>query len=181
MKNNPHYYSIGLLCLSILITGGGYYFVAKSLWSKAASVATYKNELISGDQKKQFAQIMLKSFESSQDEISLLQSFFVKKQGEVDFIEFIEQTAQKEGLEVKMEVSIDSPKNMASYGMEYLVLNLQVRGPWSRVWNFSRMLEVLPYSTNLKSFALIQEEGEIGSVASRVWKGIYTVKVLKKK
>jgi Tfp pilus assembly protein PilO len=183
MKNHSRYYTIALLSICILIIGGGYYFVIKTLWSKAASVATYKNEIISGEQKKQFSNIMLKSFEAARSDISLLQNFFVKKQSEVDFIEYVEQTAKSQGLEIVIDtVSLDSPKNIAAYKMEYLVLSFNVKGPWSRVWNFSRMLEVLPYSINIRSLALLKEGGgETDLTSVGAWKGVYTIKVLKKK
>lgn len=183
MKYHSRYYTIVLLSVCILIVGGGYYFVIKTLWSKAASVATYKNEIISGEQKKQFSHSMLKSFKNYQADISLLQSFFIKKQSEVDFIEYIERTAKSQGLGIVIDtVSLDSPKNIAAYNIEYLVLNFNVKGSWSRVWNFSRMLEVLPYSTNIRSFALLKEGGgELSTTSVSTWKGIYSIKVLKRK
>jgi hypothetical protein len=155
----------------------------KILWTKAASVATYKNDIVSADQKKEFARTMLNSFASVQDDISLLQTFFVKRQGEVYFIEYLEQTARSQGLEIFIDtVSVDSPKQLATYDVEYLVLNFNVRGEWSRVWNFSRMIEVLPYSVKLQSLALIREGVvEQNTNQSSVWKGVYTIKVLKKK
>lgn len=181
MKHS-RYYTITLLGLCIIALGGAYYFVVRTLWSKAASVSTYKNEIISGEQKKQFASLMLKSFENAQADISLLESFFVKRQGEVDFIEYIEKTAKDQGLAIDMDVSLESPKNLAAYNMEYLVLNFSVTGSWSRVWNFSRMLEVLPYSTDIRSLALLKEGGDDTATSSvSVWKGIYSIRVLKKK
>lgn len=182
MKHHSRYYTIIMLSACILILGGAYYVVVKTLWSKAASVATYKNEIVSGEQKKQFASLMLKSFESSQIDISLLQRVFIKRQGEVDFIEYVENTAKEQGVEITMDVSLDSPKNLTTYNMEYLVLNISVKGSWARVWNFSRILEVLPYSINVRSLALLKEGGSESDVSSAgSWKGVYNIKVLKKK
>ncbi len=182
MKSNHRYYAIGALCLTIILVCGGYYAALTMLWKKGSSVASYKQELLSGEQRKKVSETMIASFEKSKNDISLVQSFFVNKQGEVDFIEFIEKVAQEEDLEIKMDVSIDSPTDLAAYNMEYLVLKVQVRGAWSRVWNFSRMLEVLPYSVNVKSFALVGEKKtEVGSGARGLWTGVYTLNVLKHK
>jgi len=184
MKPRSRYYTIGIVALSILFLIGGYYVTIRTLWSKAASVATYKNEIISANYIKQFAQIMFNSFEGSKEDISLLQTLFIQKQGEVDFIEYIEQLARSQGLEVAMDtVSVDSPKHISAYGMEYLVLNFNVKGSWSRVFNFSRMLQVLPYASSLQDMNMIREGevGEAGKPQSGVWKGVYTIKVLKKK
>lgn len=182
MKSNHHYYSIGALCLVIILICGGYYITLKTLWKKAASVAAYNQELLSGEQRKKVSETMIASFENSKNEIERIQGFFVKKQGEVDFIEFIERVAQEEGLEIKMDVSIDTPTQVAASNLEYLVLKMQVKGVWSRVWNFSRMLEVLPYSVNVKSFALIGEKKtEVGAGGRGMWTGVYTLNVLKYK
>lgn len=183
MKSHSRHFIILLLTLGILLLGGGYYMIINMLWAKAASVAVYKNDIVSADQKKEFAKNMLNSFALVQDDISLLQTFFVEQQGEVDFIEYLEQTVQSQGLEVSIDtVSVDAPKNIATYGMEYLVLQFNIRGTWSRVWNFSRMIEVLPYSVKIQSFALIREGDTVENTNQLgIWKGVYTIKVLKKK
>lgn len=183
MKTRVRYYIIAVCATLILLLGGGYYLTTKTLWSKAASVATYKNEIISANYIKQFAQIMFSSYESSRADILLFQSFFIKKEGEVDFIEFIEQAARAQGLDVSIDtVSIDSPKNVNVYNMEYFILNFTVKGSWSQVFNFSRMLQVLPYAHNIQAVNLIHEGGsENNTSKTSVWKGVYTIKVLKKK
>jgi len=183
MKTRLRYYTIAVCTALIFLFGGGYYITTKTLWSKAASVSAYKNEIISANYIKQFAQIMFNSYQNSRDNILLLQTFFIQKEGEVDFIEFIEQSARSQGLEVSIStVSVDSPKNINMYGMEYFILDFTVKGSWSQVFNFSRMLQVLPYAHNLQSVNLIREGANENDISKPgTWKGLYTIKVLKKK
>ncbi len=175
-----HYYIIGLLVIAIGLAIFGYVFLVKTVWEKAAVISSYRNDITFGDQKKKYAENMLLSFESTRGDIDMLQNFFVKKQGEVEFIEFLEQSAKERGLEIKIDsVSLDSTKEMANHGMEYLVLKFNVSGTWGSVWNFSQALEVLPYSTDVNSLALLRIDAE--DAQSALWKGVYNIRILKKK
>ena len=175
-----HYYSMGLLIVAIILTLVAYFFLIQKVWEKAALISSYRNDITFGDQKKEYAENMLRSFETTQADIDILQNFFVKKQGEVEFIEFLERSAKERGLEIKIEtVSLDSTKVMASHGMEYLVLRFTVGGTWMHVWNFSEALEVFPYSVDIDSLTLLQIDTEKTKPAT--WKGIYNIRVLKKK
>jgi hypothetical protein len=110
----------------------------------------------------------------------LLQNFFVKKQGEVEFIEFLERSAKERGLEIEIDaVSLSSTKEMTNHGMEYLVLRFHVNGNWGPVWNFSEALEIFPYSIDIDSLALLRVDTEKTKPA--LWKGVYNIRVLKKK
>lgn len=180
MIKKPHYYSMALLLIFVVLSTYAYYSLIKTVWKKASLVSSYNSDIVFGDQKKQYAGTMLRSFEDAQVFVDRLQGFFVKKQGEVEFIEFIEKTARQKGLEIGIDtVSLDSPPVMAKHGMEYLVLRLYVSGNWSQVWNFSQTLEVLPYSIDVNSVALLR--GETGSTTTALWKGVYSIRVLKKK
>ncbi len=175
-----HYYIIGLLVTATILTLVGYFFLIKTVWEKAALISSYRNDITFGDQKKEYAENMVLSFESTQVDIDTLQNLFVKKQGEVEFIEFLEQSAKERGLEIKIDsVSLDSTKEMVSHGMEYLVLRFSVNGTWAHVWNFSEALEVLPYSIDVESLALLRTDTEKGKPA--LWKGVYNIRILKKK
>lgn len=175
-----YYYMAGLLVICTILTLCGYFFLIRSVWDKAGLVASHKNDILFGDQKKEYADNMLLSFETTQKDIDTLQNFFVTKQGEVEFIEFIESTAKAKGLTVGIDtVSLDSPSEIGNHGMEYLVLRLHVTGTWSRVWNFSEALETLPYSIDVTSLALLREDSEQKNPVT--WRGVYNIKVLKKK
>ena len=171
---------MALLILCIAVTMVGYFFVIQNVWNKAARVSAYKNDIIFGDQKKQYAENMLRSFEIIQPDIDNLKNFFVKKQGEVEFIELVEKTARGEGLEIEINsVSLDSPVSLTTHRMEYLVLRLEVKGTWSSLWNFSKLVEILPYSVDVNSLALVRTQTEKGKPV--VWKGVYNIRVLKQK
>lgn len=175
-----YYYSMGLLLIAIILALVCYFFLVKTVWQKAAVISSYQNDLTFGDQKKEYAENMLLSFETTQADIDTLQNFFVKKQGEVEFIEYVEQSAKERGLEIKIDsVSLDSTKEMTRKGMEYLVLRFNVSGGWTRVWNFSQALEVLPYSIDVDSLALLRADTDKTKPA--LWKGVYNIRVLKKK
>lgn len=181
MMKKTHYYTMAFLGICIILAGFGYFLLIKNVWGKAVLISSYKNDIAFGDQKNQYAESMLRSFETTQVDIDNLQNFFVKKQGEVEFIEFIEGEAKNQGLLVGIDtVSLDSTPEMKVHGMEYLVLRLHVSGSWSRVWNFSQSLEVLPYSVDVDSLALLREDTE-QTTGPVVWKGIYNIRILKKK
>ena len=180
--NKRYYISLVVLGACILSAGGGYFFMIRNVWKKAENVALYKSDVVFAEQKKQYADTMLSSFGHSQKSIETMQDFFVKKQGEVEFIEFIEKTAKDQGLTVETDnVSLDTPKGSTVKNMEHLTLRFHVVGSWSRVWNFSQTLELLPYAVDINSLAFVREDqGQVTNKAP-VWKGVYVIKVLKKK
>ena len=181
MTTHHNYKFIVLLGVCICAALGGYIFLINYVWEKAGAISQYKSDIIHSDQKQQYAQVVLESFEGIQGDIDQLKKIFVQKQGEVEFIESIEGLAEENKLSIDINnISIDSPKELSEQGLEYLVVRLSVKGSWDGVWRFSQMLEVLPYSINIQSIALLKEESDV-ETATSVWKGVYNVKVLKKK
>ncbi len=180
MIEKKHYYSMALLSLCIGLAMAAYFFLIQNVWEKAARVSAYKNDIIFGGEKKQYAEDLLRSFQTTQPDIDNLRNFFVKKQGEVDFIEFVEKTARDQGLEIKINsVSLDAPTSLATHGMEYLVLRVEVKGTWLSVWNFSKLLPTLPYSVDVNSIALFSTPAEKDKPV--IWRGVYSIRVLKQK
>lgn len=181
--NKRYYISLVVLVGGILLLGWGYFFALRMIWEKAGNIVMYKNDVLLAEQKKQHAELMLSSLEGVQADISNLQNFFVKKQGEVEFIEFLEQNAKAQKLEVKIETaSLESSKEMQEKGVEYLRIRFVVVGTWADVWNFSRTLELFPYSIHINSLAFIREDTNTPPKNKPViWKGVYVIKVLKKK
>ncbi|MHB1316892.1 MAG: hypothetical protein ACYCZW_03515 [Minisyncoccota bacterium] len=179
MKKQYNYYIIGILVTTILVFMGGYYVFFNTMWNKAKVISEYKNDIIIDNQKRQYADDMIKTFENIKDKREKIDDFFVKKQGEVDFIEYVEKVARDQSLEVEVDaVEVDLSKEASSYGMEYLILRFNVKGSWINVWNFSRTLESLPYSIDVSNMILQREN--VNEKSSPIWKGIYRVSVLKK-
>jgi len=180
MIQKKHYYSMAFLGLCIVATVTAYFFLMQNVWEKAARVSAYKNDIIFGDQKKQHAESLLSSFEAMQPDVDSLRNFFLKRSGEVDFIEFVEKIAKDEGLEIKINsVSLDSPAPLATHGMEYLVLRVEVKGTWPSLWNFSKLLPTMPYSVDVNSLALFSSQAEKDKPV--IWRGVYSIRVLKQK
>ncbi len=180
MIKKSYYFSMALLGIFIALALFGYVSFVKIVWKKAALISSYNNDIAFGDQKRTYAESMLRAFEANQKDIDDLQNFFIKNQGEVEFIESIENFAKEKGLLVAIDaVSVESPKDIASHGMEYLVLRLHVEGSWAGVWIFSQTLEALPYSIDINSLALLRKE--VGPQEAALWKGLYNIRVLKKK
>jgi len=178
-----NYKIIALLVICILAALGGYIFLVNRVWEKAGVIAEYKSDIVHGDQKKQYANTMLASFESIQEDIDRFKKILVQKQGEVEFIEYIEGLAQESGLGIEINnISIESPVDLAEQGMEYMSVRLEVEGSWASVWRFSQMLEVIPYSLRIQSVGLFKQDSESGTdISVFTWKGVYNIKVLKNK
>lgn len=180
MIEKKHYYSMALLSLCISMVIAGYFFLIQNVWEKAARVSAYKNDIVFGGEKKQYAEDLLRSFQMTQTDIDSLRNFFVKRAGEVEFIEFVEKTARDQGLEIKINsVSLDAPTSLATHGMEYLVLRVEVKGTWLSIWNFSKLLPTLPYSVDVNSLAFFRAEAEKDKPV--MWTGVYSIRVLKQK
>ncbi|MCX6703429.1 MAG: hypothetical protein NTV02_01935 [Candidatus Zambryskibacteria bacterium] len=182
MKKTHHYTVIGLLLVCISLAVVGYALVINQVWEKAQMIASYKDEVVGGEQKKQYAEAMLSSFEESRSDINQIKDGFVLRNGEVEFIEYIELLAKEKNLKIEIgNVSIDPANSLEKSGLEYLLLRFKIEGLWVNVWSFSEILEVVPYSVTINSLSFVREDANPAPGVSAQWKGTYTIKVLKKK
>lgn len=108
-----------------------------------------------------------------------IDSYFVAPDGDVDFIDQLENTAKVQKLDVQTNsVSIDSPKDLTVKGLQYLVLKLNTKGSWLGTYKFLSIIPNLPYKINLDQadITLSSDKG----ITPPVWQGSFTIRVLKK-
>lgn len=116
--------------------------------------------------------------------ISQLDSYFVKSDGVVDFINSLESMGNKNGVSINISsVSVESDVKAKATLYETLRLKIEISGTWANVTNFIAILENLPYGVNISQVSLVSVPSALsdsgkGSVS---WRGAVDFGVLKLK
>lgn len=117
-------------------------------------------------------------------EISLLDSYFVKSDGVVDFINGLEALGNKNGVTINIaSVSVESDPKAKATLYEMLRLKIEISGSWASVTNFIAILENIPYAVSISqvSLASIPSAANDGVKGNTVWRGAIDFGVLKLK
>jgi hypothetical protein len=153
------------------------------MWNIGTTISEYSAEIVSGDQKKEYAENTMRIFESSRKNIDTLQTYFIQKGSEADLVEYLESRAHTYGLSViTNSITLTQSTELVDSNMEYVDIKLTVSGSWSRVSSFSHSLETLPYFSSLQSFAFIHSDEIVSDkMTGPGWNGVFTIRFLKKK
>ncbi|MEW5907815.1 MAG: type 4a pilus biogenesis protein PilO [Patescibacteria group bacterium] len=119
-------------------------------------------DLFLAENKEQNIKILKREIEEIKEQWKEVNSIFLDKESTVSFIENLESTGKKLGLEVKFD-SID----FADKKTEKPILNLHAEGSFSNVFQFIVLLGNLPNSIVLKELRL--------SKISELWRGDFKI------
>jgi hypothetical protein len=133
------------------------------LISEIASTSTNASLLQSKLEIKLEEQAKLDSMETAVNNASLqiaeLEFHFVKKDGVVKFIEYVENLASKQAVRLKTN-SVDTEKiEDKNPGFEKLNMKVEAIGKWKDIFVFLEMLELMPYKTVINTMQLSRASG----------------------
>lgn len=93
------------------------------------------------------------------EEVKLLDSFFVKKGEEVAFIESVEKLASSTGVKLEIKnITVDSKNNSKSFKEDILV-SMSSRGSYAGISSFFRKLESMPKLVSVDSYSMRLSDG----------------------
>ena len=177
IKNNRN---ISIVILSLIIIGifAIYYFSYGYLSALGQSVSDLSQKLEQESKQGQELKQSVTLLNQITPQIDVINSYFVSADGEVAFIDDIENRAKNLSLAPEINsVQIDKTKELSAKGLEYLTLNLAVKGKWSNVYKFVTLLPNLPYQI-IVTQADIANQSE-GTSSAAVWQGSFTLRVVK--
>lgn len=120
----------------------------------SAEVATLESDLQTqlsrGERLTSMQQLVNETTDARQD----LESYFAAADGEADFITRIEEMADTAG--VTLEIANVNVETVDTTYLEDLLLTLQVRGEWSEVFHYVRLLEMMPLHVGFDRLSLEQ-------------------------
>ncbi|MES2087983.1 MAG: hypothetical protein V4467_03245 [Patescibacteria group bacterium] len=145
-------FSVALLGTVLVIAL--YVFVFSQISQKKQHIEALANSIQTLEEQNQAVVSAKDSISETIDLRNKIDEYFVAKDGEVNFLNFLQTLGTEEGLSLEVSsVSID-PSPAASGVFELLNLEVQVQGPWSNVSRFLALLELLPYKISMGDVAI---------------------------
>lgn len=114
--------------------------------------------------------------EETKGDRTLVETYFIKTDGVVAFINDLEDYAREEGLEPEISSVDIRPYEKDNKFFEVLDITLILRGKWDSMRAFLRLLDVLPVSAEVERISL-----DRGNSEDDDWSAIISLGALKKK
>lgn len=139
---------IMILCFVII-------FVFLDIKSKNENIFKLEDELSSQTEKSQYLLKMQKIVRDANNSIDQIDSSILKSDGGVKIIEDVENLAEKNGLEVKIEaITIEEIPFTNDSDIMAFKIKAKTKGSWSGTYNFISELESLEEKIKINRFVL---------------------------
>ena len=188
MKDNKHLKKILVLpILFVLIVTGAVIFVFLNIKNKNEHISDLRNDLTFQITKQQNMISMDKIVEKANPEISLIDNSIISKDGDVAFIENLEEKARNNGLTIEIEsLSFDDSPQVASSSVTTLKVRANTKGSWSGTYKFLAQVEALPFRVKINNFSFVNSSDETVFSRKKVsnpvgWQSRFEISVLKYK
>jgi hypothetical protein len=161
--------------VAIAVVGFGVYPVVNLVAQDAAALRDLKSQLADFEQDEKNVQEFTTVTHRFQEEFTMLDALFVNKETPIAFIEFIEEQAQKIGIDVK----ITPGQQRQAQGDVWPSLEFQVstRTTYPEFFSFLQTLENAPYVLEVRSVhitGLQQEEQKQRTVDASLFIKVFT-------
>ena len=179
MKKNTGNNTIVILGLAIVGLLVLYYFLYNSITTIGQRVRDLSWEAEQKVKQEQEIKNLANSINGLTLQTGKIDLYFVPIDGEVNFIDRLENIAKSQKLDVETSsVIIDSPKSLRAEKFEYLVLRLKTEGSWYNTYKFLSIIPNLPYKITIDKVDMtLKSDSES---IPHLWQGSFTVRVLKK-
>ncbi|OHA32616.1 MAG: hypothetical protein A3A22_00385 [Candidatus Taylorbacteria bacterium RIFCSPLOWO2_01_FULL_45_34b] len=170
-----------LLVILLLLNGAllsGYIFSLYKLKVLYREVAEARSELLFKSDKDTSLQYLKNVLHETEGERALLDSYFVGKDGIIDFIKKVEELGRGNNLGVDTQSVAVVPGVEPFLYRETLQIGFETLGSWEDTIHFLNLLEALPYRVTLLRVSLVHEATEKGKSE---WRATLKLSALKLK
>jgi hypothetical protein len=169
-----------ILSVGVIALCGVCYFVYGQVSTRGQQLFDLTEQSNQNNQKNQEIKRVMSSLITITPQIKKIDGYFIASDGEVNFINEIEDIAKANNLIIEISsVSLDTTSDLTAKGFEYLTLKLSTKGSWAGTYKFLSLLSNMPYKVNVKQ-ADVSNVSDTGAVKVSLWQGSFTVQVLKK-
>lgn len=160
------------------------YFLFYEIRKKSLNISGIKNNLDVEEKIKGYLISTQNTLDAISNDLENIDNSVIAKDGDVQFIERIEDIAKANGLELKMENLSFEPNNFLDKS-EFVALRVKANttGSWRGTYNFAISLESLSYRTKINKFSMIGTPviSQDGKKRGVMWKTNFEMTVLKYK
>lgn len=159
-----------IISLSLLLVAGG--ALAIIVMSVISQGVKLEDQVMFLAEEKKQQDVQKKLFEiaesSKNDRQKLKEYFLAKESSSIDFLNDIERLAPEVGVELSTQ-GLDTVKGIKD-GPEWIEIDFSFSGPKDRVQNFIKILETVPYVSQVTSL-------DLDAQSSLLWKADATIQV----
>ncbi len=162
-------------------------FVFLGIKNKNEHISDLRNELSFQMTKQQNMISMEQIVEKASPEISLVDNSIIAKDGDVAFIEGLEEIARSNGLSIEIEsLNFEDTSLVASSGVTTLKVRANTKGSWPSTYKFLAQVESLTFKVKINNFAFINSSDETVFNRKKTsnplgWQSKFEISVLKYK
>ncbi len=175
MKNKK----LSVIIFLALLATTGYVLFFRELQKKNIQFEKIRLEIESEDMREVKLRFLGRGLLDTVEERDMIKGAFIKKDGEVAFVENLEKMAKS--LEVTLEINSLAIKEVEVDGVEKLSMRIVVDGSWAGVYKFLTLLQNFPESVEFSRFSLSRNEGAGGKDKNILWRMSADFDVLKLK
>ncbi len=152
--------SLTLSIIIALVTIGGYAYAYDQIFGLIDRTNTLKDELRTKELRLAHEQDLTKSADTTSEDKKKLSKFFVTKDGAIDVVSIIENSASRLSLQyVTNSIDTIDVDSLATQNKDLLKLDMTVSGSWSNVLRFVGYLESLPFAVNIERAEIVENGG----------------------
>lgn len=145
------------ICLSLL-TIGGFVYAAYYINGLTEKTSLLREEIENKEIRIKRIQRLNASADKTKSDRSMLQNYFVKPNGAIDFVSSLEETASNFNLEYSTNAieNIES-ETLASQDKQLLRIGMSLSGGWKNIVKYILYVESLPYPISIEKLELVSE------------------------
>lgn len=177
MRKTRIIFTISLILL--ILSGVGYAYAYVEVMSKKDELIILEQKSLETEEEVAY-KAGLTSFLEDGDRLKIIDSFFVGKDGVVDFITKLENIAVAQNVRIDISSVNIEPSENAYF--ENLVLSIIYTGSWENILNYAKVIDTLPYALTTHTLNLEEVRKETNEGGVRIeWRGSQKISVLKLK
>ncbi len=167
--------TVGILTLLLLGATGGFLYLIHAKSNRVIELHQLLNDEINLNASLDASKQVIKETEKERD---IINGYFVKESNVVGFLEFLENIGHTVGANIKI-TTVTTEKPVNENDKQKLALSIDMRGTWTSVLRYIKLLEAVPYNVeveevNINSLGV----GELPDNSKPEWSGTIRIKVL---
>jgi hypothetical protein len=186
--NTKKSFKITLVVLGIIVLGflGIYYFVYRDIKTKNEHISSLTQQLDFQSGRQEYLLSTQRMIQNLNSDMEKINNSIIGTDGDVTFIEDLENRAKNNGLEIEIEsLAVEEDKAFSASGVTTLKLKAKTKGNWSGTYTFLSTLESLPFKIKVNNFALKNDTSSLSpegvQVYSPIWQSSFEITALKYK
>jgi Tfp pilus assembly protein PilO len=177
---------LGFLILAVVLLFGVYFLLFQNIKYQNTTASELQNEIDLGTKQNQYATSLKQSLQDSDSDISKVNNSILPIDGDVGFIEQLENLATNEGLSVSIDsLSAEDIPNVDSDDLTSLLIKVNAQGSWTKMMDFLSKLETLPNVSRMEEFDLANSsdnpQGFPVAGNTQSWQVTFQIRVLQYK